>query len=222
MAILPLERRRALDRQETAGALGVDLSPLEEALQIATRSDDRQATVRPIAERPGTSRKVEGSLEGAPPRARRPAAPDRQQGDVVARVLIPFEVDVTRDPNAGGQGLDRHPSLDESRHVDMALTSANEKIPAEQQQIGVQIDHVEGRMQLARPLGDRFMRRCGQRIESAFRPGDEPSASERRGDGHRGDGHRGTGDRSTDGRSSQVGHGQANRALTGRILIASG
>ena len=175
--------RRALDRQQAARLFGVDRPPLEEPVQVATRRDDRQAALRPIAERPGPSRQVEGSLEGAPPRSRRPAAADRQHGDVVAGVLIPFEVDVTRDANAGGERLDRDTALDEAGHVDVALAPANKENPAEQKRVGVQIDRVEGRMQLPRLLGDRVTRRGRQRVQASLGPGDQPSTHERRRDG---------------------------------------
>ena len=68
-----------------------------------------------------------------PPGRRRPAVREREQDDVVAAVVVAFDVQVARRLRGGGQDLERDVALDEARDVDVAAVRASQQVATPQQ-----------------------------------------------------------------------------------------
>jgi hypothetical protein len=153
---------------------------LQVPLQVASRSDEREAAAGAGRELVGAGREVECPRQQAAPGARRPSGGDPEQGDVIAPVVVPFDVRVPGHLRRGGQDLQADVPLDQPGDVNLTPVAAPPQVAPPEQRIGVQVDHLQPAMELERTWRRRVRRLIRGRAEASFCPGDHRPSDEAR------------------------------------------
>ncbi len=95
---------------------------------------------------------------------------------------------MARDAHAGRQRLQGDAALDQPRHVDVPDAAAAQEVATVEQGVGMQVDHVQRGVELARPCRDHPRRSAGEDVEASLDTRlHEPPAHGCAGGGTRGD-----------------------------------